>query len=160
MFILPSSLSETESAKVHEQVLNTIKNAGGEVVKNETLGRRRFAYAIKHEQYGVYLLVQFDIETANLKKLHEALRGMQEILRYLLVQIHVKTQAEIEKEQRIKERIEMRRVAAQVQEQAQEREKALAEERKEEKKVDDDKKISLEELDTKLDEILKEDITK
>jgi ribosomal protein S6 len=131
-----------------------IKKLGGNLTGEQNEYKRKLAYPIGHERFGVYKLMEFDIESQAIKNLESSMRLMPEILRFMVIQKKLKTQAEIEKEGRIKRRIEEKR---------KEKEKVPALEKPEEAKEEPpktwkEKKISLEDLDKKLDEILEEDI--
>lgn len=149
--VLSIKLNEEEQKKAVEKVIDLIKKEGGQVTKNEDWGRRKLAYQIKHERHGFYLLLEFDLMPNKLSVISKFLKLTPEILRYMMVQAKIRTEEEIAKERRIKER----RIA---EEEKKLKEKIAAEEKPVEKKPAKEKKISLEDLDKKLDEILKEDV--
>lgn len=149
--VLSIKLNEEEQKKAVEKVIDLIKKEGGQVTKNEGWGRRKLAYQIKHERHGFYLLLEFDLMPNKLSVISKFLKLTPEILRYMMVQAKIRTEEEIAKERRIKER----RIA---EEEKKLKEKIAAEEKPVEKKPAKEKKISLEDLDKKLDEILKEDV--
>ena len=151
LLILSIKLSEEEQKKSLKGVLDLIKKEGGQVTKNEDWGKRKIAFQIKHERHGYYFLIELDLEPAKLKAIEKIFKLTPEILRYTIVKSRIKTKEEIEKEERIKEK----RIA---EEEEKIKEKMAAEEKAVEKKPAREKKVSLEDLDKKLDEILKEDV--
>ena len=107
------------------------------------------AYPIKHIHQGHYVLVEFDMKKEHIKGLDRALRLTTEVLRHMIVTKRVKTEAELIKEEKLKERLLK----------AKEKEFEEKKEEKKEVKVEKpDTKVSIEELDKKLDEILDKDI--
>jgi len=149
--ILSIKLNEEEQKKAVEKVIDLIKKEGGQLIKNEDWGRRKLAYQIKHERHGYYFLLELDLLPDKISAIGKVLKLTPEILRYMIVQSKVRTEEEIAKEKRIKDR----RIA---EEEKKLKEKIAAEEKPVEKKQAREKKISLEDLDKKLDEILKEDV--
>jgi len=149
LYIVPIQVEDDKLTKVMEEVAGLIKDGGGEIVRDDNLGKLKLAYPIKHTHQGHYILVEFDMKTNKIKDLDRSLRLMPDVLRHIIVTRHVKTEAELENEKKRSER--MRK----------EKEKEL-EEKKEKKapaKVEEtDKKVSIEELDKKLDEILDDPI--
>ncbi|MBU0598298.1 30S ribosomal protein S6 [Patescibacteria group bacterium] len=148
--------------KSHEALVKKIQkvitDSGGSMVTLEDWGRRRLAYEINGEKFCNYILMEFEIENEHIKKITSAIKLMPEIIRHSLVQKRIKSEKELAKEQRIKEKI------AAKEEQEQEKEKEVAKPAVVEKKTEPEKpkptepKISLEDLDKKLDDILKEEI--
>ncbi|PIS40526.1 MAG: 30S ribosomal protein S6 [Candidatus Kerfeldbacteria bacterium CG08_land_8_20_14_0_20_43_14] len=142
-----------------EEKLNLIKNditeAGGEVVKTGTIGKRKLAYPVKKQKYGSYVSLDFNIKSENLNRLEKNWRLRDEILRFLNVKIHAKTAKELEEEAKIQEKIQARQAKAEAQEKF---------ERSTEKANEPTKKsetpFTLEDIDKKIDEILDEDIAK
>lgn len=151
LFILSIKLNEEGQKKVLGIVTDLIKKEGGEIIKSEGWGKRKLSFQVKHERHGYYYLIEFDLKKDKLDNVDRVLKLASEILRYLIVQAEVKTEEEIEKERRVRER----RTA---EEEKKLKEKIAAEEKPEEKRPAREKKISLEDLDKKLDEILKEDV--
>ncbi len=165
LYIISSSVAESDHEAIIKKVSGVITQEGGSISKEEPWGKQKLAYEIKHERYGSYVLVEFDSDGEMLKKLDSSLKLMPEIIRSLVIKKHVKSEAEVAHERMVKEKIEAKRVAkvqaeksavkeAEVKEKAEQR----VEEEKKAAKTKSSDKISLEDLDEKLDEILKEEI--
>ena len=165
LYVVTSSADDKKLEEVNQQVSDFITKNGGSITKKDDWGKRKLAYEINHEKYGNYVLVEFDADQEMLKKLDASMQLMPEVLRQIVVSKRVKSESEVAKEKQLKEKIEAKRAekqrAAEVEERAaatkEVLEKKPAETVKETKEAKGEK-ISLEDIDKKLDEILKEEI--
>lgn len=167
-----------------EKVAGFIKEFNGDITADDILGRQRLAYPINHIHQGTYVVVEFDMEPEDVKELDGQLKLQTSILRHLIISKRIKTEEEIKREQEIQERL--RQESAEELEQMEEenkkkvkkteapkvvKEAPKAEEVKttepakeakevkvEEDKKSADKKINMEDIDKKIDEILTDDI--
>ena len=152
LYIIPAKYTTEEVKPIVERLTGLVKTAGGEITKSEDLGKQKLAYPIDHTYHGYYFLNEFDMEPLSLKKLDDNLRLDNDVLRHLLTKKRIKTADEINQEKKAEARI------------LKEKEKEMnkvEEEVKKEEKIEapaKSKKVSLEELDQKLDEILKSDV--
>lgn len=152
-YIIPSSYTVDETKPIDEQVKKLITEHNGQINKEDDLGKLKFAYPIKNISHGYYHLLEFDMPRKNLQKLNSALRLTSEVLRFIIVKKKIKTAKEIKQEQELQEKLAKKK--------EQDIEK-IKEEKKEEKekpakKEGKEGKISIEDLDKKLDEILDTD---
>ena len=152
-FIIPGSFAEDQ----HPQILTKIKNL---LVKNqaknlteENLGRKKLAYPIKQLRHGFYFTLQFDLEASKTINIEKELKLDNQILRYLLINKHQKSAEETA----MQENLKARRIKKKIADQVKEDEVKEEEEKEKSKKA---KKISLEDLDKKLDEILGDEFIK
>lgn len=146
LYILPMSYTAEEVKPITQKVAELIKTNGGTITKEQDLDKQKFAYPIKGQSHGYYFLYEFDLPTDKLLGLNRILQLTNEVLRYIVVKKQIKTEEQLKQEAKIQEKI------------AAKREKEKTEEAKEEK-VSKEKakpKISLEDLDKKLDEILED----
>ena len=163
LYILPMKFMGEEQEKIIEKVNKIVTDQECKITKNEVFGKQKLAYPIKKVHQGVYIIVEFDGKKSAINKINSVLKLTPEVLRHLIVTKKKLTEEEIAKAKQKKERL--------VKEESEKKEKEIqkkVEEIKEEKKevpsakVPDDKekkgKVSLEDLDKKLDEILKDDI--
>lgn len=159
LVILSAKLDQAGQEAAERKIFDLIAKYQGRITKQESLGKHKLAYEIKHETYGTYALMEFDMEASSVIELDRQLRLMPEVVRHLAVKKRVKTEAQIAQEKMIQEKVEQRMARERAEEKA-----AAApppptpEEQAKAKERDKEKKISLEDLDKKLDEILKEDI--
>jgi small subunit ribosomal protein S6 len=152
LYIIPMSFTADELKPIVEKVAGQIKENEGTITKDDNMGKQKLAYTIKTFSHGYYLLYEFDMPPAHLQSLNKALSLINEVLRFLIVKKKIKTQAEIDREKAFQEKL------AKHKEKEIEQLKAEKEEVKEKPVKEKDKgKISLEDLDKKLDEILGED---
>lgn len=140
LYLVPSLKSE-ELAKIQEKVKKIIQEKKGKIQEEKSLGLRDLAYPIKHHLKGYYYWLCFDFEPSFLKELEKTLKLESQILRFLIVKhIKPKEKKKITRPKFITKKLEKKEV--------------LKEKPKKEKKV------TLEELDQKLEEILEDDIMK
>ncbi len=171
LLIISPKVEENKHQSLLEQITKLITDGGGSITKQDIWGKRKLAYEIAKEAYGFYVLMEFDLGTDNYGSLNKAFQLMPEVMRYVIVKKHVKSAEELEREKRIQEKVRAEQERQEREEQAaiEQEQKAAAEKEKtdvaadqdvktEEKKRGKEPKISLEDLDEKLDEILKEDV--
>lgn len=148
-FIIPGNLPENEHPETLSKIKNLLEaNRAQNIIVTLEIGRRKFAYPINKLRHGFYFVWEFNIAANDLLKTEQELKIHKDILRYLIIKKKIKTAEEITREEKIK--------AGRVKEQlAKEKEAAEAEEKKE-KPIKS--KVSLDDLDKKLDELLNEEI--
>jgi len=152
------STADGDATKLHTQIADHIK-AHGEIIKEGEIGERKLAYEIEKESHANYWLIEFNAETDSIKELHLILTLNEHALRFLIAQTKPKTKEDNEREERMKESMEKSRMRKAQEEKDKER-VAVEDKKKKElpaKKEEIKEKLSLEELDQKLDELLKDD---
>jgi len=148
-FIIGGNISEDQ----HQGIFNKLKSflekhqAQNIVIASE-IGRRKFAYPIDKLKHGFYFVWVFDLLPNNLITIEKELKINKDVLRYLIVKKKLKTAKDIALEEKVK----ANRVEKQLEK---EKEAVKAEEAKPSKTKT---KVSLDDLDKKLDELLNEDI--
>lgn len=70
-----------------EKITQMISQRGGVVSEVNRWGRKRLAYPIKHCKEGDYVLMPFKMDPNAVIELDRNLRGLEHILRYLLVRL-------------------------------------------------------------------------
>ena len=85
VFILSPDLSPEASKGAVTQVQELISKGGGRVEGIQDWGRKRLAYKIKKRQEGNYVLLNFQMDPDQSKKLEQALRLNDNLLRFLIV---------------------------------------------------------------------------
>jgi small subunit ribosomal protein S6 len=101
LYILHPDL-EGSSDKVSEKVSNFIKKADGEVTNQEDWGKRKLAYKIAKNDFGVYVLVNFTLPSEKLPEIERDLRLSEEIIRFLVVALPEEKEIKEEKPKRAK----------------------------------------------------------
>lgn len=84
LFIVRSDLDQEAVQAVTDKFADIIAN-GGEVIKQEVLGKRRLAYEIKKHRDGIYVLIQFHAKPETVKELDRVMRITDEVIRHLIV---------------------------------------------------------------------------
>ena len=137
LYLVSGTFSEDELIPIKERVKQLIEKREGKITLEDSLGKKKLAYPIKQFRHGYYLLYEFDLAGENLKSLENDLKLTPEVLRHQTVRRELQTLSFVE-----------------MTEKKVEKEK---EETKEKKRPEKDK-IKMQDLDEKLDEILKGDI--
>ncbi|MFH0779718.1 MAG: 30S ribosomal protein S6 [Parcubacteria group bacterium] len=164
-YIVPIKYLDNELQTVISKVTKLVKDSQGSIAVDNVIGKQRLSYPINGVFQGTYVALEFEMPSGELKKIENQLKLMPEVLRFLVVKKRVKTAAESRREQQIQEKLRK------------DKEKELAKLEEENlsglKKIEADEekaaeaakpsanekpKVSLEDLDKKLDEILKEDV--
>ena len=145
MLIISGAAGEDKHPEILSKIRQNLEKNGAEKIQIVTLGRKKFAYAIKNLRHGFYFTCEFELRPSDIKTTEEALRLNTSVLRFLTIKKKIKTLADVERESKLKEG------------------KIKARLKKEVKEADDEKKarrdagkVSLEDLDKKLDEILEQ----
>lgn len=73
-----------------------IANAGGEILREESWGKKRMTYKIKGVDYAVYNYFEVNLPSDAPLKISNILNITDEVLRYLLVTVDVKARKALE----------------------------------------------------------------
>lgn len=161
LVLTPGSLQDADVEKVKDEVVSLIKNNEGTVTRAELWGRKRLAYPINDERHGVYALFEFDGGSDKLMEITRKLRLHAQILRHLLLIKKPMSARELERQEAAAKRAHARAArdtSTTTREHAGKTASATAPATA--GATPTGPKISLEELDKKLDEILDKDILK
>lgn len=85
VFIINPDLTNDASKGVVTQVQDMVSKNGGRIDNLQEWGKRRLAYKIRKKQEGNYVILNFQLDSKQTKKLEQALRLNDNVLRYLLV---------------------------------------------------------------------------
>ena len=145
--IIPGSTAEDKHPEILESVKKLLEKNKAQITHTEELGRKKLAYAIKNLRHGFYFIFGFDLLPKSLTAIEKEFKLNSDILRFLIIKKKVKTAEDIAQEEKIK----TKKIKAEM--------KKQEVEEKEKKKVKPTKtKVSLEDLDKKLDELLDEKV--
>lgn len=140
LYIVSNQYTDDEAKKIKERIDGVIKSFGGEISREEDMGKKKLAYPIGQVAHGYYFLTEFDLEDGpKLKDLNNFLRLDKEIVRAQIVTKKKLTPEQLEKIRK--------QEAYRAKNEKSEAKPAKAEE----------KKADIKNLDEKLDEILKTD---
>ncbi|MFA5075897.1 MAG: 30S ribosomal protein S6 [Patescibacteria group bacterium] len=154
--IIPAQYTDDEMPGVINKIKGILAEHNGRITLEENLGKKKLSYAIKQVFHGYYWLCEFNLLPEELKKLHGSLKLAPEVLRYLIVAKHEKTAEEKIAEKERKDR-ELKVIEDKLKAEIVAEEKV---DKKEEEKKEAEKpgKVSLEDLDKKLDELIDDSI--
>jgi small subunit ribosomal protein S6 len=79
-----------------EKVRSIIKNAGGEITKEDNWGKKKLAYRINREDFAVYIYFEVKLPADAPLKISNTLNITDEVLRYLLVTVDEKARKALE----------------------------------------------------------------
>ena len=133
LIFLNDPLVEKMDTEIVIKVRDFITGLGGQIKKENVWEKRKLAYPVKKHLLGFYVIFEFEIEAEKIDELQKQLRLNSDILRFLIIN------KEGIKEERPRVRLT--------------KPKAIASVRPAEFRGE---KIKIEELDKKLEEILKE----
>ncbi|PIS33102.1 MAG: 30S ribosomal protein S6 [Parcubacteria group bacterium CG08_land_8_20_14_0_20_48_21] len=161
LYLIPNTYTDAEVEGIAKKVTARVAKSTA-ITLNQNLGKKRLAYPIDHMTHGNYVVVEFDAEPENIPALTYDLRLTEELLRHQIIEKRKRTEEEIQTE--LKRRAETDRRIAQEREGGNRRQdapkkeavkvQASADQLKQESGTEKDHKITLEQLDEKLDEIL------
>jgi small subunit ribosomal protein S6 len=83
--IIDPEVPPDDETSILERLKGIIADAGGEMVKEDTWGRRQLAYPINKKNYGVYHFWAFDVGGEVLDKLNFEMRTNDAVMRSLIL---------------------------------------------------------------------------
>lgn len=142
MYILPAKFEEQEQQVVIKRVSDLMTSLDATIKDHSVWLTRKLSYPIKHIRQGVFILSHFSIPAEGLKKLKRELELDEDIIRHLIVTVDqsVKTQAALRRPQVLPQQSVLPK-------QEESTDPVSSPEKEQEK-------VSLEELDQKLEELL------
>ncbi|OIO39713.1 MAG: 30S ribosomal protein S6 [Candidatus Omnitrophica bacterium CG1_02_46_14] len=84
-FIINADLSTEITKGVVTQIQELITKNGGRVDRIQEWGKKRLAYKINKRQEGNYVIMNFQMESSQSKKLDQGLKLNDNLMRFLLV---------------------------------------------------------------------------
>lgn len=84
LFILLPNLSDEEVKVMQSQIKDIIKKVDGKIENVDEMGKRKLSYPIKKVRQGFYLNYVLDLDKDNINKLKKELKLNQGILRFEL----------------------------------------------------------------------------
>jgi small subunit ribosomal protein S6 len=157
LFIAPNRFTDEEAKAVAETVEKIITGEGGQITLREYWGKKRLAYEIKHNAYGYYGLLEFDLESPLLAKVDQTLRLSNDILRHQIVVKKSKTEEEIARAKVIRAKIDSKKAAEEKKSEEKAKAPAPSSPVSKMKEPEKDKRVNLKDLDEKLEGILNAD---
>jgi small subunit ribosomal protein S6 len=87
---------EAHLGKAEERVQKIITDNGGKVTKSDNWGKRKLAYAIKGNEYGVYVFYTVELPGEAVQKVESTLNITDEVIRFLITKVDLKAIAKAE----------------------------------------------------------------
>ncbi|PIZ99120.1 MAG: 30S ribosomal protein S6 [Candidatus Komeilibacteria bacterium CG_4_10_14_0_2_um_filter_37_10] len=137
-YIISTAVPENEHEQTKKEIIDLLEKNSALITDRQSLGKKKLAYLINKVRHGYYEVVEFNVEPSFVSKIDEQLKLNNNVLRFLLT---------IKKELTNEEKEHQDRARASI-------DKEIEEESKPEKVT---QKVSLEDLDEKLDRILESD---
>ena len=78
------------------KVRGIIEAAGGKIAREDNWGKKKLAYAIKRQEFGVYVYMDVELPADAPLKISDTFNITEEVLRYLLVKVDEKGRALLE----------------------------------------------------------------
>ena len=87
---------ESDLEKSLDKVRGLVAANGGEIVKEDNWGKKKLAYAIKGQDFAIYVAMDVKLPATAPLKISNTLNITDEVLRYLLVKAEVRPVVESE----------------------------------------------------------------
>lgn len=87
---------ETDLDGALKKVRGIVTDNGGKIVKEDNWGKKRLAYRINKEDFGVYVYFDVELPAEAVAKVNATLNITDEALRFLLVSVDSKARAAAE----------------------------------------------------------------
>ena len=87
---------ESDLEKALDKVRGLVAVNGGEIVKEDNWGKKKLAYAIKGQDFAMYVAMDVKLPAAAPLKISNTLNITDEVLRYLLVKAEARPVVESE----------------------------------------------------------------
>ena len=89
---------ESDLEKPLAKIRSLVTANGGEIAKEDNWGKKKLAYAIKGEEFAVYVAMDVKLPATAPLKISNTLNITDEVLRYLLVKAEARPEVEAEEE--------------------------------------------------------------
>lgn len=80
------------------KVRDIIKNAGGNIIREDNWGKKKLAYPIKREEFAVYVYMDVALPADAPLKISNIFNITDEVIRYLLVTVNEKARRALEEQ--------------------------------------------------------------
>ena len=85
LYIIPSKFSDSEIDGVIERTSKLLEDAGTKVQQTKNLGKVKLAYPVMKVTHGTYVLSYFEHDGSNLQKIDQNFKLSDDILRHVVV---------------------------------------------------------------------------
>lgn len=84
-YLVSDEVQESEIKKVSDKIAGFILEEGGNIIKEESWGRRKLTYPIKKQTFATYITTNFEIPAEKISTLDHEIRVFAPIIRHLIV---------------------------------------------------------------------------
>jgi len=85
LYIISATFTDEEMGSVEGRVKELLEKNSAAITSTDRLGKFRFAYPIKHQRYGNYVMVRFNSDTQGMARINDALRLSADVLRHIII---------------------------------------------------------------------------
>ena len=78
---------EIDIESATQKVEKIIESAKGKITKKDNWGKRKLAYKIKKQDWGIYVFYQVHLDPSEVNTIESTLRITEEVMRYLIVSL-------------------------------------------------------------------------
>ena len=78
---------EIDLAATLEKIEAIITKTGGKITKKDNWGKRKLAYTINKQDWGIYVFYEVSLLPNKVTKINQTLRITEEVMRYLIVSL-------------------------------------------------------------------------
>ncbi len=78
---------EIDLAATLEKIEAVFTKNGAKINKKDNWGKRKLAYTIKKQDWGIYVIYEISIDPSKVSKINQVLRITEEVMRYLVVSL-------------------------------------------------------------------------
>lgn len=87
---------EIDLEKAATKIVKLFTDNGGKVVNTDNWGRRKLAYAVKKNEYAIYVFYTVELPPAAIQKIEASLNITDEVIRFLITRVDLKGIAKAE----------------------------------------------------------------
>ncbi len=78
---------EIDLATTLEKIEAVFTKYGAKITKKDNWGKRKLAYQLKKQDWGIYVFYNLEVEPTKINKLNQVLLITEEVMRYLIVSL-------------------------------------------------------------------------
>ncbi len=78
---------EIDLENTMQKIESILTKPGGKITKKDNWGKRKLAYKIQKQDWGIYVFYQIEIDPAEIAGINQKLRITEEVMRYLIVSL-------------------------------------------------------------------------
>jgi len=103
--IIGEKSDEKAVEAISKSIRKFIEDNGGKIETADFIGRKKFAYLMKKNEFGTYLVFKFMSEKDQIKNIRAKIKAEPEILRFLLIGLPIAIEVKIKKPRKIEEKV-------------------------------------------------------